>query len=354
MGYLKLTVGMTAIIAVVFSIYVWSEKQIGLANDLRMQSHQLTDALRQSSDDLTRMVRTYIATGNPIYKKYYQDIIDIRNGNMPRPKNYNDVYWDFVITGKIQANADNTQAIALLDLMKQAGFPEQELQKLSKSKSNSDKLTKIELKAMKLFESSVSNGKSKALSILYDHKYHLAKADIMSPINEVTILMSERTSHAIAHAKEISLILLVVFIGFILAFIFILSRLYSSLKKQLGGSLSEVQDEIVKIGSADFTSSIHVPLDNENSVMGWLAKTQSNLINLEQERKFAEEATLATLKESRKIARLVPGMIYQFRLNLDGTSSIPFTSDAIETIYRVKPEDVREDASKVFAMIHPD
>ena len=92
--YLKLTVGMIIIIAVVSSIYVWSEKQIDQANNLRIQSFQLTNELHQSSDDLTRMVRTYVATGNPIYKKYYQDIIDIRNGKMLRPKNYNQVYWD--------------------------------------------------------------------------------------------------------------------------------------------------------------------------------------------------------------------------------------------------------------------
>ena len=284
--YLKLTVGMIIIIAVVSSIYVWSEKQIDQANNLRIQSFQLTNELHQSSDDLTRMVRTYVATGNPIYKKYYQDIIDIRNGKMLRPKNYNQVYWDFVLTGEIPTNIDTTPAVALLDLMKQANFPEQELQKLADSKAHSDKLTGIEFEAMRLFAAPATNGKNIAHSMLYDDNYHLAKASIMRPINEVTSLMDQRTSTAVSHAKEMAIILLLVFVGFVLGLIFTLFRLYSLLNSQLGGTLSKVQHEIAKIGSADFTSVINVPPGTESSVMGWLAKTQVKLIKLERERKL--------------------------------------------------------------------
>jgi len=351
---LKLTVGMVIIIAVVFSIYVWSEKKIDQANNVRIQSFQLTDGLRQSSDDLTRMVRTYVATGNPIYKKYYQDIIDIRNGKMLRPKNYNQVYWDFVLAGEIPENIDTAPAIALLDLMKQANFTEQELQELASSKAHSDKLTGIEFEAMRLFEVSAIDSKNKAHSLLYDDNYHLAKADIMRPINEITSQMDQRTKTAVSHAKKMALTLLIVFVGFVLGLIFTLFRLYSLLSSQLGGTLSKVQYEITKIGSADFTSEISVPAGKENSVLGWLAKMQANLITLEHQRKRAEESSQAALDKLQKVARLVPGVIYQYHLNLDGKSSFPFASDAIKEIYKVRPEEVREDASKVLEIIHPD
>ena len=55
-----------------------------------------------------------------------------------------------------------------------------------------------------------------------------------------------------------------------------------------------------------------------------------------------------------KIAGRVPGVIYQYRLRPDGSSCFPFASEAIKEIYRVTPEEVLEDASKVFAIIHPD
>jgi PAS domain S-box-containing protein len=41
-------------------------------------------------------------------------------------------------------------------------------------------------------------------------------------------------------------------------------------------------------------------------------------------------------------------------LRPDGSSCFPYASDAIQMVYRVTPEEVREDASKVFANLHPD
>ena len=80
----------------------------------------LADELLQSSDDLTRMVRSYVITGNPIYKQHFQNILYIRDGKMSRPVNYHDIYWDLVLADG--PHPDNGQKIALLDLMRQAGF----------------------------------------------------------------------------------------------------------------------------------------------------------------------------------------------------------------------------------------
>ena len=56
----------------------------------------------------------------------------------------------------------------------------------------------------------------------------------------------------------------------------------------------------------------------------------------------------------QKIASLVPGVVYQYRLRPDGSSCFPYASEAIKQIYRDTPEEVREDASKVFENLHPD
>ena len=55
-----------------------------------------------------------------------------------------------------------------------------------------------------------------------------------------------------------------------------------------------------------------------------------------------------------KLASRVPGVIYQYRLRPDGTSCFPYASEGMRDIYRVTPEQVREDASPVFAILHPD
>jgi len=69
-------------------------------------------------------------------------------------------------------------------------------------------------------------------------------------------------------------------------------------------------------------------------------------------RKLAEAMQQEALARLRKIASQVPGVVYQYRLNPDGTSCFPYASDGIRDIYRVSPEEVREDASKVFTILH--
>ena len=55
-----------------------------------------------------------------------------------------------------------------------------------------------------------------------------------------------------------------------------------------------------------------------------------------------------------KIASRVPGVVFQYRLNPDGSSCFPYASDAITEIYRLSAEAVQLDASPVFKILHPD
>ena len=73
-----------------------------------------------------------------------------------------------------------------------------------------------------------------------------------------------------------------------------------------------------------------------------------------QQKKAAEAALQEAFDRLHKIAGRVPGVVYQYHLRPDGSSCFPYASAAIREIYRLSPEDVREDASKVFAILHPD
>ena len=72
------------------------------------------------------------------------------------------------------------------------------------------------------------------------------------------------------------------------------------------------------------------------------------------ESKHAQIARDEIVDRLRKLGSLLPGMIYQFRLRPDGSSCFPYASESIRQIYQVMPEDVRDDARKVFTVLHPD
>ncbi len=85
-----------------------------------------------------------------------------------------------------------------------------------------------------------------------------------------------------------------------------------------------------------------------------LAETNDVLAKEIVKRKNASMAMEAALDQLNKIADRVPGVVYQFRLNPDGTSCFPFASEGIRDIFRVSPDEVSLDASVVYTRIHPD
>jgi diguanylate cyclase (GGDEF)-like protein/PAS domain S-box-containing protein len=268
-----------------FIIYVYSEKQIDAANDLRLNSYKLADELRQSSDDLTRMVRTYAVTGNILYKKHYEEILDIRNGMKPRSYDYQNIYWDLVNLNDKRPRSFSNTSVPLMNMIRKAGFTTQEFAKLQESKNNSDALTKTEFEAIKLIEAKDSNeqkikNKEKAIAILHDETYHNAKASIMRPLAEFSQLMEQRTDSAVNKTIMIALILRIIFIIMGAFFFIMLWRLYRTVHRILGTSVEELHTQIIRIGKGDFSVPIQVDAKMKNSVLAWLGGMQVTLMEL--------------------------------------------------------------------------
>jgi PAS domain S-box-containing protein len=70
--------------------------------------------------------------------------------------------------------------------------------------------------------------------------------------------------------------------------------------------------------------------------------------------KIVQKENQELLARFKKIAKHVPGFIYQYQLNRDKTSFFPYASDGILDIYGVSPEQAMSNAQCVFDVIHPD
>lgn len=288
-----------------FSLYVYTEKQIDSANEIRHLSYQLADQLRQSSDDQTRMARTYVVTGESRFKRYHQEILDIRDGKIPRPKGYFQAYWDIVIAKTYAMPIAVDSNISLLGLMRQSGFTQEEMLKLSKAKANIDEITALELNAFQLvkvddLETKVS--REKALEMLHDAHYHQAKEEIMLPINTFYGLMDKRTISDIHKAERIAFIFRQIFILAAIWSVYILWRANRELHMKLGASVNEVQAYLRKIGSGDLSNKITIPLNMEHSILNGLAEMQDKLRAFDVERQRLENAREDALSRLRKKA----------------------------------------------------
>ena len=288
---LQLAVMLACALMGLFATYVLSEKQIDRANEQRYQSVLVAGELRQSSDDLTRMVRSYVFTGNPVFKQQYLDILAIRDGEKLRPLNYDGIFWDLVAGGHQVIPVAGGAKISLLEVMQQVGFTEAEFAKLAQAKANSDALVRIELAAMALLESSgpdLDARRIRASQMLHDAAYQQAKVGIMQPIHEFYVLTDQRTQLAVRDAERTALLLRVAFVLLGIGLLLALWRAYQALHATLGGPLDEVHAQITRIGHGNFSEVIAVASGAQNSVLGWLAQTQRQLSDLAQARLESE------------------------------------------------------------------
>jgi len=174
-------------------------------NAARQSALYLADGLRRTSDDLTRMARLYAITGNPDYRKWFDEILDIRNGLAPRPDRYFDVpYWDLVLVSG-EHSGEEGEPVAIRTLVQEAGLYEAEIAELERAEDESNALAVIENEIMDVIAGQVEAGdgeyalEGEALAAalrLYGPEYHAAKARVMGPLVELDRKVGEAAAEA--------------------------------------------------------------------------------------------------------------------------------------------------------------
>ena len=268
--------------------------EVARSADLRYRSYLLADELRQSSDDLTRLARTYAVTGDAKYEKQYFDILDIRNGKKPRPEHYERIYWDFVAAGIDKPQPDGATA-SLQALMKEAGFSEQEFAKLKEAQNNSDALVKNETIAMNAVKGLFDDGTGQftkkgdpdlelARKLTHDENYHKYKAQIMKPVDEFLELLDKRTSAAVEQAKQAKTRMQYWVTGLVLfsiAFLVVaLLTVYRRIIAALGGEPAVASEVVKQVAAGDLSVEIPVANTDSTSLLAAMKVMQSNLQKL--------------------------------------------------------------------------
>ncbi len=113
------------------------------ANQSRYHEFLLATELRQSSDALTRLARSYVVTGDTTWREQYQAVVDIRAGLAPLPEEYMRVHWDYLAAGE-PSPRDLGPAAALLERMEAAGFGDAERRSTALAEREAQAMTQAE------------------------------------------------------------------------------------------------------------------------------------------------------------------------------------------------------------------
>lgn len=203
-------IGLLAAIAVIGTSSEALQARVVEAESRRIASWKLAEEVRRSSDELTRMARTFVVTGDPAFERHFREILAIRAGERPRPEGYEGIYWDLVAAGETP-DAPPGRAASLDERMRELGFSEREFARLAEARDRSDALARIEERAMNAARGVFADANGAftvrgepdaalARDLMHGPEYHRAKAEIMRPIGELLALLETRTATEVAAA----------------------------------------------------------------------------------------------------------------------------------------------------------
>lgn len=244
-----------------------AEDRVAIASERREQTQRLVAELRQGTDDLSRLARSFVATGEYQAERQYQAIAEIRDGRRPRPEHYERIYWDLVDADGRPPRPDSAVIVPLGELMQQAGFSRDEMAKVEEVRSRSGAVLAIELRAMELVRRHTrdrvlidaalrEDPLQQARRLLHDPRYELARAAMMRPLEALQAMLDTRTRADILQARQARqrLDTVVAAVGGLLLLVMIVS--VASLYRLVTGPLSQAAQVASRVAKGDLCGRI--------------------------------------------------------------------------------------------------
>lgn len=212
-GAIALVVGVAALLLggsmYVASVRLEAADDRTAAEGERSRSVALAESLRTSSNDLTRMVRLYAATGDDRYRVIFERILAIRAGTAPRPRDYDQSFWDRVLD-RGEAGVRLGPARSLEALMRDEGFRPDELRALQRALGTSNRLARTESEVIAAIQgANLRPSDPRAPAVLFpqfqrlaDPAYHREKGRIMAAIDQFVALVTRRADARLARLRD--------------------------------------------------------------------------------------------------------------------------------------------------------
>ena len=261
----------------------------------RYLSYVIAKEFSKTSADLTKLSRTYVATGEQQYWDAYWDIVNWRNGSQRRPISLNrDLY-----PGERKKQRD---------IMLELNFSDREFGLLQQASQLSNDLIATETQAMETIRQGeivvgpfrATEGESSqtfALRILFDRNYHREINKIMTPVDAFFNELNDRTaSNLSAITKIVSFWMTVSFILQLLVGVSIASIILLSIYG-IFNPLKFISDSMQAISEGDADLNSRIPVKGENELAD-LAKAFNKFVSKIQNLVVEVGASVDTITQS--------------------------------------------------------
>jgi len=304
------------------------------AND-RFYSTLLVAELRNSSEELTRQVRIYAATGSAAAEEAYNRVLAVRGGQESRPAN---------------AIVSPGQKRVLLDLLKEHGITDEEFSLVEKANALSDALVALEVESMNAVKGLFKNAlgqytvqaepdRELALKLVFSDDYSAEVRKIMEPMNEFQDKVNRRTDEAIRDAKgrqSVAQRLSAASLAMVFTIaLFNLFYNHFSITRHLS-AIAETLKNVMVNGKIDLSKKIELQSNDEighlagffNKIMEMLqsstneTKTAVNhLVSISEELSAISDTLASGAEESLTQSNTIAGTTEQMSVNMSAMAS---------------------------------
>jgi signal transduction histidine kinase/CheY-like chemotaxis protein/HPt (histidine-containing phosphotransfer) domain-containing protein len=298
------------------------------------ESFLVADGMRQSSDDLTQMVRLYVSTGQAEYRDHYDEILAIRGGTAPRPRDYDSSFWHRVLAeGKGFVEYGPPQS--LVEQMRAARFTPEEFAALNSSLAASDELARLELEVMDRVAARIAQGVDDTYATdvapdyqrLVDGAYLTEKGVIMGAIGEFTDLVDERTLADVESARRDGRRLAVVQIGILAVIVMVSAGALVVTKRLALTPLDELMGATRRIADGDYAERAEVKGVSElervaDAFNAMATAVEADVAARQRAEEVAVEARRVAEEASRAKSSFLAAMSHEIRTPMIGVTGM--------------------------------
>ncbi len=235
----------------------YASEQAHQARLMQLHSLALSRETADNSFGLTANVRSYVASGEKIFKDAYFRILDVRSGGVDRPAS---------------AAVAPGRRVPLDTLYDEAGFTDEEKGRLSEANRLSGDLAQLEVQAMEMVEKAPPEERAaaslEASAILHGPDYLKAAQAIQVPVGEFERLLDERLALVNARADRMTSMSQAMLFTLLAAAALIAFLAIFWMRRRVQGTLGHIAGDLLESSRRVSDASDHIKSSAEGLARG--------------------------------------------------------------------------------------
>lgn len=334
-------------------VFVFTNIKDRLITDFSRKSVStlIADEVRQTSQDLTKYCQLYVmSNGNVQYWNEYWNIVNWRAGTIPRPTTF-------------QKELSPGRQISQMDLLKETGCTQKEMDLVALSSELSNTLVAVEEQAMESIKQnkyidgprSILPGETItefAQRIVFDDAYQAEVAKIMEPIDTFFTTISERTDQIVLEDNKVLTVFQYLLSIFLILTGIIIVIFIFFLNKAVILPIVKTSNVFSSLSNGNLTQHMNVNASNE---VGKMAKDYNSTIDSIRKLILSIQNSAANLAntgdELSAHMTQTAGAINQIDANISGTKEQMMTQAASVTETAATVDEIIKNIKKLNSSI---